>query len=129
MSLLSGRLTVLVSDDAALGTRGEGRVDQGRQVELEDPEPSASTRSSLVLGVVYQSSPDPYDGLLDRHLLFGDLYLGYIRAARVGFRGRLNESQHLFHLEGVTSMDIGPDGYIYGTKMLKDALFRIVPAS
>jgi glucose/arabinose dehydrogenase len=94
---------------------------------LEDSEPSASTQTSVVLGVVYQSSPDPYDGLLDRQLLFGDVYLGYIRAARVGFRGRLGESQHLFHLEGVTSMDIGPDGYIYGTKLFEDALFRIVP--
>ena len=94
---------------------------------LEDSQPSPSTERSVVLGVIYDSGVDPYGGMLDQQLLFGDVYLGYIRAARVGFRGRLSESQHLFHLQGVTSMDVGPDGYIYGTKMFTDALFRIVP--
>ena len=63
----------------------------------------------------------------DRQLLFGDVYQGYIRGAMVRSGGSLHPSQHLFHLVGVTSMDIGPDGYIYGTKMFRSGLFRVIP--
>jgi glucose/arabinose dehydrogenase len=87
--------------------------------QTQDPESSSSNRLSIGLGVAYAGSePDPYNDLLDGRLIFFDVYQGYVRAAKILPEGALIDDQHIFHLEYISGMDVGPDGYIYGTTLL-----------
>lgn len=93
----------------------------------EDPEAIGELRHSLSLGVVYEMpGDDPYNNLLDGRLLFNDVFLGYVRAARISQAGELSDNKHIFHLGGVISMATGPDDYIYGTTIFASQIFRIV---
>lgn len=92
----------------------------------EDPEAIGELRHSLSLGVVYEMpGDDPYNNLLDGRLLFNDVFLGYVRAARISEGVELSDNKHIFHLTGITSMATGPDGYIYGSTIFTPEIFRI----
>lgn len=94
--------------------------------QTQDPQASTSNRLSLGVGVVYeQAGPDPYDDLLDGCLLFFDVFQGYVRAARLLPDGYVDDDQHIFHLEYITGMEAGPDGFIYGTTMAPPQVFRV----
>ena len=100
--------------------------------KLEDTVLTGEQQTSVSIGVVYRGGDDdpgdndPYGGLLDNQLLFNELYQGYVRAARVSRDGTLEDSQHLFHLDAVASMDVGPDGFIYGITHFDSSIFRII---
>ncbi len=94
--------------------------------QTQDPQKSNINRLSIGVGVVYeQAGSDPYDNLLDGRLLFFDVFQGYVRAAKLLEDGYIEEEQHIFHLEYITSMEFGPDGYVYGTTMYSPQVFRI----
>ena len=94
---------------------------------LEDPEATGEVRVSIGIGVVYDwGDEDPYRDLLDEMLLFYDVFLGYVRAVPISISGELGESEHIFHLDTVTSMDMGPDGFIYGTTLVESQVFRVI---
>ncbi len=94
--------------------------------QTQDPERSNSNRLSIGVGVAYAGAgPDPYNDLLDSRLIFYDVYQGYVRAAQILADGALNDDQHIFHLEYITGMDVGLDGYIYGTTLFSPQVFRI----
>lgn len=94
--------------------------------QTQDPQQSTSNRLSIGVGVVYdQTGADPYDDLLDGRMLFFDVFQGYVRAARLMPDGYVDDDQHLFHLEYITGMDVGPDGFIYGTTMVPPQIFRV----
>ncbi|MGH7497146.1 MAG: PQQ-dependent sugar dehydrogenase [bacterium] len=94
--------------------------------QLEDPEPAGDLRHAIALGVVYDGAgDDPYQNLLDSRLLFNDVFLGYVRAARISAAGELSDNKHIFHKFAVTSMDTGPDGYIYGSTIYSSQVFRV----
>lgn len=93
----------------------------------EDPETIGELRHSLALGVVYEGAgEDPYNDLLDGRLLFNDVFLGYVRAVKISPAGELADNRHIFHLTGVTSMALGPQGWIYGAALFEPQIFRIV---
>ena len=95
--------------------------------QTEDPEPAISNRLSVSLGVVYPvSGHDPYNDLLDGRLLLNDVFQGFVRAAEVAPNGALIDDQHIFHYDFVTSMALGPDGFIYGSTIFDSHIFRIV---
>ncbi len=94
--------------------------------QRENPEPVGELRHAIALGVVYENpGADPYKNLLDGRLLFNDVFLGYVRGAKISVTGELSDNQHLFHKFAVTSMDIGPDGYIYGSTIYPPQIFRV----
>ncbi|MDZ7275235.1 MAG: PQQ-dependent sugar dehydrogenase [candidate division KSB1 bacterium] len=93
----------------------------------EDPEAIGELRHSLSLGVVYEGAgEDPYKDLLDGRLLFNDVFLGYIRAVKIARTGELSDNKHICHHVGVTSMTVGPQGYIYGSALFAPQIFRLV---
>lgn len=94
--------------------------------QTQDPEQSASNRLSLGVGVVYeQNGDDPYRDLLDGRILFFDVFQGYVRAAQLRADGYVEDDQHIFHLENITSMTTGPDEYIYITTMVPARVMRL----
>ena len=94
--------------------------------QAEDPEAGGEVRHALALGVVYDGAgDDPYQNLLDGRLLFNDVFLGYVRAAKISAAGELADNKHIFHLYAVTSMDVGPAGYIYGSTIFNPKIFRV----
>ena len=94
--------------------------------QTQDPQASASNRLSIGVGVVYeQAGSDPYNDLLDGRLLFFDVFQGYVRAAQLRADGYVEDDQHVFHLEYITGMETGPEGYIYVTTMAPAQVRRI----
>jgi len=94
--------------------------------QTQDPESSNSNRLSIGLGVAYEGErTDPYNNLLDGRLIFFDVYQGYVRAAAILPDGELADDQHIFHLEYITGMEVGPDKYIYGTTLYSPQVFRV----
>ena len=94
--------------------------------QLENPEPVGELRHAIALGVVYEGvGHDPYQNLLDGRLIFNDVFLGYVRAAKLSATGELGDNQHIFHKFAVTSMDLGPEGYIYGSTIYPSQVFRV----
>ena len=94
--------------------------------QTQDPVQSSNNRLSISLGVAYAPrADDPYNGLLNNRLLINDVFQGFVRAAALQPSGALRDDQHIFHLEFITSMDIGPDGAIYGVTIFGSQVFRV----
>lgn len=94
--------------------------------QSENPEPVGEVRHAIALGLVYEGNgEDPYQNLLDGRLIFNDVFLGYVRAAKISTAGELSDNHHLFHKFGATSMDLGPGGYIYGSTIYPSQIFRV----
>lgn len=58
---------------------------------------------------------DPFDGLLDGRVLFGDVCTGWVRAVRVGADGSVSDDDFLAHQLYITSIVWTPDGTGYAT--------------
>ena len=81
----------------------------------EDLDSSTAKLRSVWIGWSYQANErDPYDGLWNGILTFGDFYAGFIRAAPIDGDGA---SWHAGHLTGSTAWRQGPDGYVYVTAL------------
>lgn len=92
----------------------------------EDPTDFATTQTSIAVGPVYdQAGDDPYDGLLDGHLIFFDIFEGFVRAAPVSDDGSIGESTHIFHDRSIGALTQGPDGFVYGVRLFPEGVFRI----
>ncbi|MGB8332830.1 MAG: PQQ-dependent sugar dehydrogenase [Polyangiales bacterium] len=97
-----------------------------------------TNKRSVYVGWIYQSrEDDPYRGLWDEVVVFGDAYVGFMRAASLA---DLTQSWHLGHLEFPTAWGQAPDGFVYVTAYgdeppddlssdeLPSPLYRLVPA-
>lgn len=105
---------------------------------LDDTELAAVGARSIWVGAEYRDlGNDRYDGLLTDRVLFGDFCLGFVRAIGVDDTGAVVEDVHMGHVEQVSSMAQGPDGYLYATTFgtcttqssvtPTSRLFRVVP--
>ncbi len=102
---------------------------------IADFDANPATRRSIFAGWIYQpNDADPYDGLWDDVLVFGDAFVGFLRGIQFGTPG--DDSWHVGHLELATAWAQGPDGYVYvmsldGWPAKDDAeaspLYRAVP--
>jgi glucose/arabinose dehydrogenase len=80
----------------------------------EDPLTEPATKRAVWVGVTYEApSVDRYFGLLDGLLLYGDFFTGWVRGVKVDEDGAIDVDRSLGHLVDVTSMRLGPDGYLY----------------
>jgi glucose/arabinose dehydrogenase len=97
-------------------------------VTVDDPEAVASEGRSVIVGVVYDGvGTDRYRGTLNRRLLYGDFYLGFLRGARLTDQAQVEDDVFLMHLPSFSSMRIGPDGFIYGVTAIGDkGFFRLL---
>jgi glucose/arabinose dehydrogenase len=78
---------------------------------LDDPDAAPTSQRSVYAGWVYQpNDQDRYAGLWNEVLVFGDAFVGFMRAAPLGGSG---ESWHLGHLRFPSAWAQGPDGYVY----------------
>jgi glucose/arabinose dehydrogenase len=78
----------------------------------DDLDGEPTTSRAIYAGWAYQPNrEDPYGGLLDDHVLFGDVYVGFVRARSLVNRDE--PSFHVGHLLGPTGWGQGVDGYVY----------------
>jgi len=83
------------------------------QFVRDDPDARPSNKRSVYVGWIYQpGEDDPYRGLWDEVVVFGDAYVGFMRAAPLT---DLANSWHLGHLELPTAWGQAPDGFVYVT--------------
>lgn len=81
---------------------------------LDDEEVEATSRRVVWVGLEYRGGEnDRYAGSLTRRMIVGDFCGGFLRAVEVDDGGDVVFNEHVGHLEGVTAMDVGPDGYVY----------------
>lgn len=81
---------------------------------LEDPDTEPATKRAVWLGVRYEEpAAQRYYGLLDDLVLYGDFFTGWVRGVKVDAQGRIEQDVLLGHLTEVTSVRLGPDGYLY----------------
>lgn len=81
---------------------------------IEDPDTEPAVRRAVWVGAGYEApSVDRYYGLLDGVVLYGDFFTGWVRGAQVDDDGALTSDRLLGHLTDVTSVKVGPDGYLY----------------
>jgi glucose/arabinose dehydrogenase len=80
----------------------------------DDPDASAATSRVAWVGIAYEDrGNDPYHGLLDDKVLFGDSCIGYVRALEADDDGNIISDEHVGHLVSPTGWDQGPDGHVY----------------
>ena len=103
------------------------RDDAGVSADIPS-RPSLPSRS-VMLGPVYEKGdgPDPYRSALEGRLLYGDVFLRFIRGARLSPEDARVEDDVLLLESPVlpTSMAQGPDGYIYLVGIGEKRLFRL----
>lgn len=79
----------------------------------DDRDAAATNKRSVYVGWIYEPmSDDPYEGRWDDVVVWGDFYVGFVRAALVD---DLGNSWHAGHLQFPTAWGRGPDGYVYVT--------------
>lgn len=83
------------------------------QFARDDLRATPTIQRAVYVGWIYQPrEDDPYEGKWDDVVVFGDAYLGFMRAAPID---ALNESWHLGHMNFPTAWGQAPDGFVYVT--------------
>jgi len=78
---------------------------------VEDPDAVPTSKRSVYAGWVYEENDkDRYKGLWNDVLVFGDAFVGFMRAAPLGGEG---ESWQLGHMKFPSAWAQAPDGYVY----------------
>jgi len=81
------------------------------QFVRDDLQATPTNKRSIYVGWIYRPrEDDPYDGLWDDVVVFGDAYVGFVRAAPLD---ALDESWHLGHMNFPTAWGQAPDGFVY----------------
>jgi glucose/arabinose dehydrogenase len=90
---------------------------EGRYVE-EDPDTPPTTARAIWVAGPFNALPeaDPYQGRLEGHFLFGDMFAGWVRLLELDEAGAVLSDRHLGHLRFGTAWTQGPDGYLYGVR-------------
>jgi|GEM_PF-1021908 len=74
------------------------------------------------VGIEYRPTPtDQYGGLLTGTMLYGDFYVGFVRAIAVGADGTVSDDRHVGHVEFPVAWQQGRDGYLYVGTMYESA--------
>lgn len=77
---------------------------------LEDLDAEPTNLRSVYVGWIYQGrDDDPYEGRWNDVLVWGDAYVGFMRASPLDG----DESWHLGHVPFPSAWAQGPDGYVY----------------
>jgi hypothetical protein len=83
------------------------------QFVQDDLRASATNKRSVYVGWIYRPTEnDPYDGLWNDVVVWGDAYVGFMRAADID---DLANSWHLGHMQFPTAWGQAPDAFVYVT--------------
>ena len=52
---------------------------------------------------------------MDDTVLFGDMCMGFVRALTVGEGDAITSDRHVGHMQGISQISQGPDGFLYVT--------------
>jgi glucose/arabinose dehydrogenase len=78
----------------------------------------------IIVGNFYQG--DQYAGLLANRLIYSEFYVGWVRGLKLDNNGKIVSDEHLGHLAGMTSLQIGPDGFLYAVSLTdSDQVLRV----
>jgi len=81
---------------------------------VEDPHTAPTSRRVVWVGPeVAARGTERYAGALVDRVLYGDFCAGWVRALALDDDGGLAGDRLVAHLEGVTSVDQAPDGWVY----------------
>jgi hypothetical protein len=69
------------------------------------------------VGIEYRPTQDRYNGLLTGKMLYGDFYLGFVRAIMIDDAGAVVSDGPLGHLDLPVAWQQGKDGYVYAGTM------------
>jgi hypothetical protein len=69
---------------------------------------------------------DPYGERLDGSIFYTDVYYGWVRAFNIQENQVVND-RHIGHLNGLTSMAVGADGYLYAVSIMSQSVMQLVP--
>lgn len=77
-----------------------------------------------VAGYYPVHASDPYAGALNNTLIYSEIYSGIVRGVSLdGTRDR-----HLAHLQGLTAIEVGLDGFLYGVSIFEAGhVVKLVP--
>jgi hypothetical protein len=79
----------------------------------DDDQANPTNKRSVYVGWIYQpNADDRYEGFWDDVMVFGDAYVGFMRAAPLDDPGN---SWHIGHMTFPTAWGQAPDGYVYVT--------------
>jgi glucose/arabinose dehydrogenase len=94
---------------------------------IEGDVDETSNPQSVIVGTFYEGGQ--YDGKLDGRLIYSDFFQGWVRGFKVkanddGFK--IDDDKHLGHLNGLTSLQQGPDGLLYAISLFgSDHILRV----
>lgn len=84
---------------------------------VEDPEAPPINARVAIAGLAYDSSVnDRYGGLLDDRVIYGDMCVGFLRAARYA-DDHVVSDEYVGHLRTVAALSQRQDGYIYALSL------------
>jgi len=90
----------------------------------EDPEDNPTGVISIIVGVFYDDFQ--YGGSLNNLILYSDFFEGWVRGLKLNSDFEAGTDSHLGHFEGLTSMQIGPNGFIYAVSLFgSDQIFKV----
>jgi hypothetical protein len=82
---------------------------------------------SVIVGAFYDGGG--YDGELNGRLIYSDFFQGWVRGFKLKEDDdglRIDDDKHLGHLNGLTSLQLGPDGFLYAISLFgSDHVLRV----
>lgn len=90
----------------------------------EDSDAVATGARSIMVLNFYNG--DQYNGMLNRRLIYSEFYVGWVRGLRLDLNNNIVSDEHLIHLAGMTSLQEGPDGFLYAVSLFgSDQILRL----
>lgn len=79
---------------------------------------------SIMVGAFYTGSQ--YGELLSNRLIYSDFYHGFVRGLGLSDGNAVTDDDHFGHLTGMTSLQEGPDGFLYAVSLYgSDQILRL----
>ena len=85
---------------------------------------ATSNPQAVIVGTFYQGGR--YGDVLKDRLLYSDFFQGWVRGFKLKSDGKIEDDKHLGHLNGLTSLQRGPDGFLYAISLFgSDHILRV----
>ncbi len=91
-----------------------------------DPESTASPSGSksIMVGAFYEGPQ--YNGVLSNRLIYAEFFAGWVRGLELDANNDVIGDRHLGHLNGMSSLQQGPDGNLYAVSLFaSDRILRV----